>query len=316
MPPTRYVLEAIQNDVLPAAGGGALVLCLFLLLGRWAGSTGSAAAIVVAFLWANFTLTNLKLDEKPTWENTARLLPWKPVESAPGWKYLPRAALLLVVVGLLSRWIGLVARRYLPKRYGWGASLVVWAPRLAGVIVVSGWLSSGSAAAEWRWLRLELVAAIFLIWIPLDGVARAGGGADVAAYQAVIFLVAGAILLFTHNAKLMEVAVILACAMFGLAVVAILGGCDTSGAVPAGAAFLPGLILATRPSLSPSNVPPLALWLTALAPLVLLPFLIPTFSEKRGWLLRTIGAALVLAPLTAAIILAAQHEKLTFEEEW
>ena len=116
LPPTKYVLEALQNDVLPAAGGGALVLCLFLLLGRWAGALGSAAAIAVAFLWSNFTLTLLKFDEKPTWDNTARLLPWKPGENAPGWHWLPLAALLLVVVGLLSRWIGIAARRTLPDR--------------------------------------------------------------------------------------------------------------------------------------------------------------------------------------------------------
>src|SRR5919108_3201727 len=156
LPPTKYVLEALQNDVLPAAGGGALVLCVFLLLGRWAGALGSAAAIVVAFLWANFTLTYLKFDDKPTWENTARLIPWKPVEGAPGWHWLPRAALVLVVVGLVSRWIGMIAARSLPGRLWWGANLLVWAPRLAGVIVVSGWLASGRAAAapEWEWLRL------------------------------------------------------------------------------------------------------------------------------------------------------------------
>ena len=193
LPPTKYVLEALQNDVLPAAGGGALVLCLFLLLGRWAGALGSAAAIAVAFLWSNFTLTFLKLDDKPTWDNTARLLPWKPAENAPGWHWMPKAALLLVLVGLLSRWIGLLLQRNLPERYWWGGNLLVWAPRLAGVIVVSGWLASGSAASapEWQWLRWQVAAAMFLIWIALDGVARADFGAEVAAYLGITFFVAG-----------------------------------------------------------------------------------------------------------------------------
>jgi hypothetical protein len=318
LPPTKYVLEALQNDVLPAAGGGALVLCLFLLLGRWAGALGSAAAIAVAFLWSNFTLTFLKLDDKPTWDNTARLLPWKPAENAPGWHWMPKAALLLVVVGLLSRWIGLLLQRNLPERFWWGANLLVWAPRLAGVILVSGWLASGGAASgpEWQGLRWQLVAAMLFIWIALDGVARANFGAEVAAYLGITFLVAGTILLYTHNAKQMEVAVILAFAMFGIATVAALGGCDTSGAIPAGVVFLPGLLLATRPSWSPHNVPQHCLWMVALAPLVLLPFAIPAVAEKRSWWLRLLRAAIVLAPLVAAIMLASEHEKLVFEEEY
>jgi hypothetical protein len=318
MPPTKYILETLQVDVLPAAGGAALVLCLFLLLGRWSGALGSAAAIVVAFLAANFTLADLKGDDKPTWENTGRLISWKPAESAPGWQALPRAALLMVVVGLLSRWIGLLAARYLPERYWWGARLFVWAPRLAAVIVASGWLAAGPAASkpEWEWLRLQLILSIFAVWIALDGVAREDAGAEVAGYQFVIFLVAAAILLYTSNAKLMDVAIILGCGMFGIAVVATLGGCDTSGAVPAGAAFLPGLIFGTRPSWDAHHVPPLALWLVALAPLVLLPFLLPAVAQKKGWILRVVRALLILAPLIAAIVLASQYEKLEFKEDY
>jgi hypothetical protein len=322
MPPTKYILETLQADVLPAAGGAALVLCLFLLLGRWSGALGSAAAIVVAFLAANFTLADLKGDDKPTWENTGRLISWKPAESAPGWQALPRAALLMVVVGLLSRWIGLLANRYLPERYWWGANLFVWAPRLAVVIAVSGWLAAGPAASkpEWEWLRLQLILSIFAVWIALDGLARDDSGtwtgAEIAAYLSVIFLTAGAILLYTHNAKFMDLAVILGCGMFGIAVVATLGGCDTSGAVPACAAFLPGLIFGTRPSMVAHVVPSLALWLVALAPLVLLPFTVPALARGNGWMLRIARVLLILAPLITAIVLASQHEKLAFDEEY
>jgi hypothetical protein len=98
--------------------------------------------------------------------------------------------------------------------------------------------------------------------------------------------------------------------------VAALGGCDTSGAIPAGVAFLPGLILSTRPSMVAHNVPPLSLWLVALCPVVLLPFLISAPSERRGWIVRLVRTVLVVAPLATAIVLAAQHEKLVFEEEW
>jgi len=114
----------------------------------------------------------------------------------------------------------------------------------------------------------------------------------------------------------MELAVIVGCGMFGIAVVATLGGCDTSGAVPAGAVFLPGLILGTRPSMVPHNVPPMALWLVALTPLVLLPFTVPALARGNGWMVRVARVLLILAPLIAAIVLASQHEKLAFVEEW
>jgi hypothetical protein len=98
--------------------------------------------------------------------------------------------------------------------------------------------------------------------------------------------------------------------------VATLGGCDTSGAVPAGAVFLPGLIFGTRPSMVPHEVPPLALWLVALMPLVLLPFAVPALARGNGWMPRIARVLLILAPLIAAIVLATQHEKLAFDEEY
>src|SRR5262245_42930006 len=112
LPPIKLVLSGLSNDVLPAAAGGAFILCLFLLLGRWAGALGSAVAVVVAILWANFTLINAQFEE-PTWTNTFRLLPWKPGEDVAGWNWLPRAAFVLVVVGLISRWLGMIAARLL-----------------------------------------------------------------------------------------------------------------------------------------------------------------------------------------------------------
>jgi hypothetical protein len=318
LPPLQYVLEAVSQDVLPAAGAGAFVLCLFLVFGRWAAALGSAVAFAVAFLAANFTLALLRFGEQPTWENTARLLPWKVAEGQAGWYWLPRAALSLLAVGLLSRWVGLLAGRLLVERLWWIANVLVWVPRIAAVFVVSEWLVAGKAAEaeQWQGLRWQLAGSMLAVWICLDSLARVGLSGQVMAYLAAMFLAAGAILLYTHNAKLMEVAVVCGCATFGIAVAAGVGKADASGAVPAGAVFLPGLMFATRPSLSANAVPPTAFWLVALAPLVLLPFLIPVLARKNGWQVRVIRAVLVLAPLVAAVVLAAQHEQLAFEEEW
>jgi hypothetical protein len=104
--------------------------------------------------------------------------------------------------------------------------------------------------------------------------------------------------------------------MFGIAVAAGVGKADTSGAIPAGVVFLPGLVLGGRPSLADNLVPASCFWVLALAPVVLLPFLIPALARRNGWLVRIARPLLVLAPVVVAIVLAAQHEKLAFEEEW
>jgi hypothetical protein len=317
LPPLKLVLESLQADVLAAAGAAALVLCAFLLLGRWAGALGSAAAVAVAFLAANFTLANVPFEDDPTWENSARLVPWVAGENAPGWHWLPRAGLLLVAVGLLSRWLGLAAARYLPERLWWGANLLVWAPRVAAVVVASGWLSSGTAAAApgWEMLRYQIAGAMFLGWVALDGGARSDAGPEVASYLAAIFFAAAVVLVFAHSKRFMDVAVVMSFAMFGIAVAAGIGRCDTSGAVPAAVAFLPGLMFAVRPSMSAHQVPEAAFWLVALAPAMLLPFLIPAVARNQDrWYVRAARALLVLAPLIAAAVLASQNETLAFDE--
>ena len=60
----------------------------------------------------------------------------------------------------------------------------------------------------------------------------------------------------------------------------------------------------------------LSFWRSAAGSLLLLPFAIPVVAEKRSWWVRLLRAALVLAPLIASIVLASEHEKLVFEEEW
>src|SRR5262245_55528457 len=353
-PPTKDILEALQNDVVPGAGAAALVMCAFLILGRWIGSLGAAAAVVAAFMAGNFTLQNLKIDpetkklEAPSWENTPRLAPWSAKAATPdappppGWNWLPKAGLILVVVGLVSRWAGLLVARLLPKRQWWGANVLVWAPRVVAVVIVSGWLASGPALQgeekeKWALLRYELVAMMLLAWIALDGVARSGDSVEVSLYAAAMLLSGGMILLYSGNAKFMELAFIVGSAMFGVAVAALAfntATCaaftgvasnetnweipkppttDVSGAIPAVVAFLPGLVLGTRPSHPENSVPVMCFWLVALSPLVLMPFLIPWLNRQSRWIEVPIRAILVLAPLVIAVMLAAEHQKT---DEW
>ena len=92
-------------------------------------------------------------------------------------------------------------------------------------------------------------------------------------------------------------------------------GAAIAASIPAGVAFLPGLMLNGR-VLTESNVPLISYWLLALAPLALTPFLTPVLNRKNGWIVRLIRSLLILAPVVIAVLLAAQNEKLVFEEEW
>lgn len=333
LPPLKYVLDALHQNVLPAAGGAALVLAVFLLFGRRAAALGSAVAVVAAFMWCNYEPTLPKDESAPTWGNSSRLSHWKPGEDEPCSQWLPRAALVLVIVGLVSRWLGLVASRVLPERAWWVANLLVWLPRVAAVYVVSGWLVLGVAASkpEWDGLRWVLAGAMFALWLVADSFARGGFSAEVSVYLGAGLFAAATVLICTHNGLFMQLALVIGSAMFGIAVVTALAkpGPDgpngepgakvlATGAIPAAITFLPGLILGTRPSHADHLVPVVCFWLVALAPLLFAPFLVPRISRQNRWLLLALRVPLVLAPLIVAVVLAAKHEDISYggPEEW
>jgi hypothetical protein len=309
IPPAADVLGPLQAAVLPGAGGAALVVVLFLAAGRWAGALGAALAAAVGFAWANYTFA------AASWDDTGRLLPWKVEPNAPAWHWLARAGLLLVLVGLPSRWVGLVAARSLPERRWWGASLLVWAPRVAAVAVVGRWLATDKVADLLGWPVVIFSAVMLLQWVILDGLARSDRGAEAAAYQSAALLAAGTVMLYSHSAKFAEIGIALGCALFVVAIATAVGRLNASGAVPAGVAVLPGLALAARPSLPDSAVPAASFWLVTLAPLALTPFLVPRLGRQNGWPARIARAVLVLTPLAIAVALAADREKLPWEVE-
>jgi hypothetical protein len=320
LPPLDLVLEKLHHLVIPAAGSAALVMSLFLLLGRWAAALGSAVAVIVAFLAGNFTLAGVDFGETLSWENTYQLIPWKPGTNpevnTPGWHWLPRAAMILVVGGLGTRWAGLLAQRFLSARTVWVAYLLVWIPRIVLILLLSAWPATGRAAEDWPGLQLNLAWTMLAIWIVLDGVARSGRGAEVATYLAGLLLASGVLLLYAHTARFMELAVLIGSAMLGLAIAAGVGKADTTGAIPAAVVFLPGLLLGGRPSLAENHVPATCFWLITLAPLMLVPFLIPAMARKTGGWFSLLRLVLLSTPVLIALVLAAQHETLAFEEEW
>jgi hypothetical protein len=162
---------------------------------------------------------------------------------------------------------------------------------------------------------LVISATMLLHWVVFDSLARSDCGAEAAAFQSAALFAAGMVMLYSHTAKFAELGIALGCALFVVAVATAIGKLNASGAVPAGVAILPGLMLATRPSLPDNTIPPTSYWLIALAPLVLTPFLIPRLARQHGWLARIVRAALILTPLVIAVALAARGEKLPWEKE-
>lgn len=326
LPPADLVLESLRQNILPAAGGAALVMCLFLVLGRWAAALGSAAAVIAGFVWADFTF------EKASWDAISRLIPWKPEENAPAWHLIPRAAFVLVVVGLGSRWAGMLIARALPQRLWWGENLLVWAPRVAAVATVSAWVTPAAATEQWAWIRPAMIGVMVLSWVILDGLSRTWDCGHVAAYHSLIFFATGSVLMYHTWNTATELAFILGSAMFGIAVATAVRatavtppellpwekpppGVMASGAIPAGVAFLPALLLNAR-LLAESNLPPTPFWLLAVSPLALAPFLIPWVARQRRWFVVLAGAVLLLIPLGIAVSVASQCGPPAYAEEW
>jgi len=314
IPPTPLIVETLRDLVLPAAGGAALILGLFLTLGRWAGCLGSAAAVVAGFVWANFTLdTGGEAAGAIEWERTSRIIPWLP--DKPTWHSLPRAALVLVLVGLASRGLGLIAHRALSDRWWWVERLLVWVPRWVALLVVGSWVMPVPWAEAYPWSKAALAATMLLSWVVLDGTARGGAGSQVALALAAMFFAAGGVTIFAHSKLFMDAAVVLGAAFFGIAVIARVGRVDASGAIPAGVAFLPALLVNARYQ-SESLVPLSAFWLVGLAPLALLPGLIPRVGRLHPLILGAGRMILVLIPLFIAVELAMANEQLPPPEEW
>jgi hypothetical protein len=306
LPPTPLILTTLQEYALPAAGGAALAFASILAVSRRLAMLGAALAIIVGFAWANFPFGPFEeeVDKRFMWENAHRLISWKPNERY-AWHYLPRASLTLLIVGLASR-----ALAY-PLRRGRMHPVPVWLPRMVAAFIVSAWVVPAPWADEHPWIRPALAAVMFLSWVALEGTARGETAFGIAA----MFFTAGGIAIYAHSHLFMNLALVMAFAFAGIAVVANAAKVDVSGAIPAATGFLPAFMLNVRYQ-SESQVPLAAFWLVGLAPLPLLLLLLPRVARQPRWIVLPLKAMLVLLPLVIAMALALEYEQLPPEEEW
>ena len=292
----------------PAASAATLVYAVVLLLGRWVAPVASALAVIAGIAVGNH------------YRQTP--MPWVP--DVPSWHQLPRMALLLVVVGLLTRGLSAVMTNRFSAR-PLVAHLTLWVPRLLALIVVAYFVIPEALRSDEPWLLPAFVLTSCLEWLIYEtiahtdeqpGDAKPGASAHVAQYQALIFLLGGGVMLYAHSARFMDIATIVGCAFLGVAIIAAVTKTDCSGSIPAGIGFLPGLMVSGRFS-TDSQVPLVSFWLVALAPLLLAPWLIPALARRHGWVSSLVRVLLILGALTTALLLAGQKETLPWEvQNW
>jgi hypothetical protein len=312
-PPLEDVFAALKHTVIPAAAGAALIYALFLAICRRSlGALGSALAILAGMAYANWVELRLP------WKLRGVLLEFESKDDRKGWDWYVYSAIFLVAVGLVTRWLGqLLKIKCDSGRWWWTSNLVVWLLRLPALYFIATLLVPvRSNEPVPTWIIPAFAAAMFLEWIILDSISRAGNGATVTLIQSAMLMAGGSVILYAHSARFMDVSVMAAMAYFGIAVVAIAAQpVETSGSIPAGIVLLPGLLLSTKLG-TDSKVPDHSFWIVALAPLVLAPWMIPALTRKNGWINFAIRWLLVLTPLVIAVILAGQKESLPWEEEW
>ena len=288
-PPLADVLDATQHIMLPAAGASAFVFAAVLLLGRRFANLGAALAMVAGLLAGN-------------WEK----VPMPAVPTASAWTHLPLYALVLLSVGLLTQLVGDAVPRL--RLANWPTRALVLGFAADAVIPADPGLDRPQFYALF-------VAGSLALWFTFDRLAECDSHAEVAATMGVTALLGGGVMLYAHSAKFLDMATTLGSALLGVAVVAGSAKADARGAIPAFVGLLPGLLVSGR-ALTTSEVPAASFVLAAVAPLALVPWLVPNLSRRKGPWPRLIRAASVLALLVVALVLAGRVETLPWEQDW
>lgn len=298
-PPLDEVLGAVQQVMLPAAGASAFVFAAVLLLGRRSANPGAALAVGAGLVAGN-------------WDK----VPMPAEQTASAWTHLPTYAAILLAVGLVTQLLVDAADRYeFLRRFRAAFTFAKWPTRALVLAVAAGPVIPADPGFDRAQFYALFVAGSLALWVVLDHLAACGFPAEMTALQALVALLAGGVMLYAHSAKFMDMATILGSALLGVAVVAGSAKVDARGAIPAFVGVLPGLLVSGR-ALTTSEVPVASFVLAAVAPLALLPWLVPNLSRRTGPWPRFIRCVSVLAVLVAALVLAGRVETLPWQQDW
>jgi hypothetical protein len=283
LPPTELVLPVLRNAVLPPLTIAAGVLAVVLGVGgRRFAAAGAALALAAGVAAGN---------------HFQEAMPLKPEKAA--WHWLPWVALEALLIGLLTR------RPEVPAVLGW----LLRATTAAGAALL---LMPEAFRAEAWWHLWAFAAVVLILWGLLEYAADHPPGGALPLGLALAFLGSATILLHAHSARLADIAVMTASGLSGIAVIAWWAKTGISGAMPAAAVLLPGVLLAGYTETF-SDVPWTSFLVAGAAPLVLLPTLLPPLSRWSGWRLRLVQLGLLLVPVVYAVTRAMQAESIEFE---
>jgi hypothetical protein len=293
-PPAPLVLEALQLALLPAALAAAAVFAVILLAGgnRWS-VPGAALALAAGLVAGNWY--------QPALPWLPEGLPWSP--GVPRWPWLLWLGLAALAVGvlirlpqvpILIRWLAMAA----------AAGFAAW-------LLVPPDLLPEDLRDKAAWPVAAFAAVVFVEWALLEHLCERSPGGGIPLGLALTFFAAATVLIYAHTARLTDVATFLGASLFGIAVAA-RQQADAGAVAPGVAVLLPGLLLAGQYTTF-SEVPLTSFLLVALAPLALLPTLLPPFRRWEGIRLRVLQITLILAPLVVAVVLTMRAESLEFE---
>jgi len=300
MPPlddeARAVLIAMLRWGVPPALVAAIVVMAVL---EWLGGPKQAPAAAALGLIAGVVLGLWSYSAAPLFstEETSPLLAGlrgalNLVNGDSSWNRMPWAVLAAVCTERLAR--------ALDTHTNDG-----WLLRGATAVGIAWWLIPEPAREEFVWLAPSFAAVVFLEWELLARLAAEPPDGSVLVCLALAFLTAGILLVNAGISRSMEASVMCASALVGIALVAWWRRADASGAIPAAALLLPGLLLMGQQETS-EPVPWSAFAAAALGPLML----------AGAWPVRRwpaiprhlVRLVLVLIPLIAAVLLALPGE--------
>jgi hypothetical protein len=284
LPPWDLIRSALLTVLLPGFVASAVVLGLV----RWLTGPKRAAVFGPALaVFAGLAAGNA----------LRHLFPWVPEEVV--WHRVPFAAVAALAVEAIVRLPRLPEAGRLALRFI-GAGAVA-----ATIIPAEVWTGT-------PWAGFILAAGVVAGWLlPVRLAQKSPGGAVSLSFALLLGGGAAVVLIHAHSARFTDAATLLAASLAGVAVVAWPGRLDDGSAVPAAAAFVPGLAAAGWTETF-SEVPTAAFLLVAAAPLALAVSLAPPVSRWPGPRLLAVSAAALAVPVLTAVVLAMRAETLDF----
>lgn len=222
-----------------------------------------------------------------------------PLTQFPGpaaWDWLPWVTAAALAVGAIAHLPGV------PAGVGWG---------LRGTVAAhAGWLlTPGDLRNEFLWAPLVLGAVVLAEWAVHEQLDWNGLTPLAVALPAAT---ASVVLIYAGSAPFHEIALILTGALFGVGLAAVVLRAQAGAASAGVVVILPALLLAGSYT-TDTEVPKASFALVALAPLTLAASLLPAWQRRQKKGLWAVQFLLLVLPLAAAVLLAAQYESLEYD---